>query len=184
MELREELRDTSKIQDWAWNQCDVDDTPMKKLVRGVQKRGYLTKCELIKVAKWKVPKKRNTFCNVIKNHPNDVKKMTGNALRATVNDSIYYLDNQRPRRDFGLRGVRVPMGSAILHWFHEDPYPIWDRHAIWSVQLDKSQYKNKFERWKAYVEFCRDTADEYEVCMRTLDRALLQYGKDNNSRSC
>lgn len=140
MELREELQDTSKIQDWAWNQCDVDDTPMKKLVRGVEKRGYLTKCELIKVAKWKVPKKRNTFRNVIKNHPNDVKKMTRNAFRATVNDSIYYLDNQRPRRDFGLHGVRVPIGSAILHWFHEAPYPIWDRHAIWSVQLDKSLF--------------------------------------------
>ena len=38
MELREELRDTSNIQHWAWNQCKVDDTPMKELVRGVQKK--------------------------------------------------------------------------------------------------------------------------------------------------
>lgn len=184
MELREELRDRSKIQDWAGKYPVDCDICIENLVFEVKKRGYLTKCELIELAKWKVRKKRNTFRNVIKNHPNDVKKFTRDAFRATVDDSIYYLYNQRPRRDFGLHGVRIPMGSAILHWFHEDPYPIWDRHAIWSVQLDKNQYKNNFERWKAYVEFCRETADEYEVCMRTLDRALLQYGRGNNSRSC
>lgn len=184
MELPQELRDRLKIQDWAWNRCDVDDTPMKKLVCEVKKRGYLTKCELIKVAKWKVPKKRNTLCNVRKNCLNDVKEMTRAAFRTTIDDSIYYLYNQRAPRDVGLYGVRIPMGSAILHWFHEGRYPIWDRYAIQSVQLDKSQYRNKFERWKVYTLFCRDIADEYEVCMRTLDRALFQYGKNNNSRSC
>ena len=183
MELREELRGKSKIDYWA-RKYDVDyDTRMGNLVPEVKKRGYLTKCELIKVSKWKVKKKRNTFRNVIKNHPDNVKKMTRAAFSATVDDSICYLCNQ-PRRDLGLRGVRIPMGSVILHWFHEDPYPIWDVYARWSVQLDKSRYKNDFERWKAYTLFCRDTAKEYEVCMRTLDRALFQYGTAKMPRPC
>ncbi len=185
MELRQELKDRSKIHDWAWSQCDVDDTPMKKLVPGIRERGYLTKLELIEVAKWKVPKKRNTHCHVIKNHPDKVKEMTLSAFRETVGNSSYYLWNQ-PQRNMGLHGVGIPVGSAILHWFHEGRYPIWDKHARWSVRLNECQhqYKNDYERWHAYVEFCRSTADKYEVCMRTLDRALLQYGKDNNSRSC
>jgi hypothetical protein len=183
MELREELRDRSKIQDWA-RKYDVDyDTPIENLVPIVKKRKYLTKSQLIEVSNWKVRKKRNTLRNVIENHPNDVKKMTRAAFRATVDDSIYYLYNQ-PRRDVGLRGIGVPMASAILHWFHEAPYPIWDRYAIWSVQLDESQYKNWFERWKVYVLFCRDIAKKYKVCMRTLDRALLRYGSAKMPRSC
>lgn len=177
MELREELRDKSKIGYWA-RKYDVDsDTCIENLVPEVKKRGYLTKCELIKVSKWKVKNKRNTFRNVIKNHPDDVKKMTRAAFRATTEgESIDYL-----RR---LDGVGRAVGSAILHWFHEAPYPIWDVYARWSVQLDKSRYKNNFERWKAYTLFCRDTADKYEVCMRTLDRALMQYGKAKRPRSC
>ena len=128
-------------------------------------------------------KKRNTFRNVIKNYPDDVKKKTCAAFRANVDDSMYHLCNQR-RRGMGLRGVRIPMGSAILHWFHTDCYPIWDRYAIWSVQLDESRYRNKFERWKAYTLFCREIAEEYEVCMRHLDRALMQYGKAKKPRNC
>ena len=192
MELRAELRGKSNIQYWANKYPVAYDIDIENLVPEVKERGYLTKCELIEVAKWKVPKKRNTLCNVIRNDPNDVKKMTRAAFRAAADDSIRsirYLCNDR-RRDAGLHGVGIPVGSAILHWFHEDCYgshedcyPIWDRYAIWSVQLDKSQYKNDFERWKAYTLFCRDVAERYKVCMRTLDRALLKYG-ENKSRSC
>lgn len=179
MELRQELQGRSKIL--KWSDCyDVDyDTPIKNLVCGVKDRGYLKKPELVELAKWKVRSGRNTVKRVKKNSPADIKKFTRAAFRATVDDSICYLYNHRPGRDKGLRGVRIPVGSAILHWFHEDRYPIWDPHARWSVQLDKSQYKNDFERWKAYVEFCRDKAHQYEVDMRTLDRALFVCGKKN-----
>ena len=185
MELRQDLQDRSKIQELAWNQCDVDDTPIKKLVPGVRERGYLTKPELVKLACWKLPdrwkrgEQEGKLGLVKTNCRDDVKEVTCNALtiRAT-NDSIRCLLRQYG----GLHGVGWAIGSAILHWFHKDPYPIWDRHARWSVQLDKDH--GSFKRWKTYVEFCRSTADEYTVCMRTLDRALLQYGKDNNPRSC
>lgn len=123
-----------------------------------------------------------------KNHPDDVKEMTLSDFGATVDDSIYYLYNRRRQHYMGLHGVRIPVGSAILHWFHECRYPILDINAKWSVQLNesqyRSQYKNKFERWKAYVEFCKAIADEYEVDMRTLDRVLLEYGKAKRPSSC
>ena len=174
MQLREELRDKSKIQHWAGKYPVDYDICIENLVCEVKKKGYLTKCELIELAKWKVRKKRNTFRNVIKNHPNDVKKFTRNAfLKTDANNSMRCLLRQYD----GLKGVGWAVGSAILHWFHECRYPIWDRHARWSVQLDKNN--GSFKSWKAYVDFCRDIADEYEVCMRTLDRALIIYGKNN-----
>ena len=177
MELRQELQDKSKIEEWS--RCyDVDyDTCIENLVKDVKDRGYLKSSELIEVASWKVPKGRNTVWRVKKNSPNDVKRFTRAAFLSTdESDGIRCL-----RR---LAGVGRAVASAILHWFHEDPYPIWDCHARWSVRLNECQhqYKNNDERWRAYVEFCRTIADEYEVDMRTLDRALLEYGKKN--RNC
>ena len=170
MELRQELQDKSKIKEWS-RYYDVDyDTCIENLVKDVKDRGYLKKSELLKVACWKVPKGRNTVWRVRKISPDDVKEITRNAFLSTDDsDSIRCL-----RR---LGGVNWAVASAILHWFHDDCYPIWDRHARWSVQIDKNSCS--FKRWKAYVDFCRAIADKYEVDMRTLDRALLLYGRKN-----
>lgn len=190
MELRQGLQSRTKILHWAGKYDTNYDIGMKNLVTIVEERAnlpqserYLTQSELIEVAKWKVHKKRNTIRNVIRNDDTDVKELTAVALKAPLNKSMHYLCNRRPQYERGLYGVRIPVGSAILHWFHADRYPIWDQHAIWSVQLDESEYENQFVRWTAYVRFCRDRAEEYEVNMRILDRALLKYGK-HHSRSC
>ena len=181
MELRQELQDKSKILEWS-RHYNVDyDTPIKNLVLGVQERGYLTKPELVRLAEWKLPErwkrgeKRGKLGLVETNSPDDIEEITRNAFLATDDsNSIRCL-----RR---LDGIGWAVGSAILHWFYEGRYPIWDRHARWSVQIDKDHCS--FKRWKAYVKFCRAIADKYEVCMRTLDRALLLYSMKNNSRSC
>jgi hypothetical protein len=39
----------------------------------------------------------------------------------------------------------------------------------------------KFEYWFKYVTFTRQLAKENEVDMRTLDKALWQWSKDNGS---
>lgn len=182
MELRAGLLGRSNIQYWA-GKYDVDyDTPIEDLVPEVKERGYLIKPELVSLACWKLPDRwkrgrdEGKLGLVKTNSPDDVREITRNAFRATVGDSMHCLR--------GLNGIGWAIGSAILHWFHECRYPIWDIYARWSVQLDGSQYRNDFERWKAYVEFCKAIADEYEVDMRTLDRALFLYGSKNKSRSC
>ena len=170
MELRQELQDKSKIKEWSRYYNVYYDTCIENLVKDVKDRGYLKKSELLKVACWKVPKGRNTVWRVRKISPDDVKEITRNAFLST-DDS----DSIRCLRCLG--GVNWAVAFAILHWFHDDCYPIWDRHARWSVQIDKNSCS--FKRWKAYVDFCRAIADKYEVDMRTLDRALLLYGRKN-----
>ena len=55
-----------------------------------------------------------------------------------------------------------------------------DFRAIWSVSLDvPGQYS--FDCWQLYVEFCRGVARAADVDMRTLDRALWQYSKENQA---
>ena len=71
-----------------------------------------------------------------------------------------------------------PTASVILHLFHRDPYPILDYRALWSVSLEvPGQYTFSF--WWSYVEFCRSLAASAELDMRTLDRALWQFSKEN-----
>ena len=139
MELRQELQDRSEIQKWAWSKCDVDDTPIKKLVLGVRERGYLTKCELIEVAKWKVPTGRNSVWRIKTMSPTNVERIkiiTRSAFLSTDDiDSLHHLRE--------LDGVGRAVASAILHWFHNDRYPIWDKHARWSVRLNECWYQYK-----------------------------------------
>ena len=176
MELHAGLLGRSKIQYWAGKYPVDDDICIENLVPEVKEREHLTKTELVKLACWKLPDRWKQGNNegklglVKTNSPDDVEEFTRNAFLATD-------DNNSIRCLRCLEGVGWAIGSAILHWFHEDRYPIWDIYARWSVQLDKSQYKNNFERWKAYTLFCRDVAEEYNVCMRTLDRALFKYGE-------
>jgi hypothetical protein len=134
----------------------------------VQARGYLSKEELQKIAYWKAPRSSG---HVGRNSRDYVQEITAFALNAR---------DERVRIEVLalLDGVSWPTASVILHFFHSDSYPIIDVRALWSVNLDvPSQYS--FKLWWCYTDFCRDLAKKTEVDMRTLDRALWQYSKEN-----
>ena len=176
MELCEELRSRLKIEYWANKYNVANDTCIENLVPEVEQRGRLTKCELIEVSKWVLQKTRGgrrqrTLDLVGTNNPDDVREITRYAFLSTDDsDSIRRLQRN-------LDGIGWAIGSAILHWFHECPYPTWTPHARWAVQLCQNSWSST--RWQDFVNYCRDRADEYEVCMRPLDRAFRECGKAN-----
>jgi hypothetical protein len=134
----------------------------------ILQRGWLTKSELQEVAYWKAPRSAG---HAGKNTEEYVMEVTRFALAAEC---------ERTRIEVLtlLDGVSWPTASVILHLFHRDPYPILDFRALWSISLDvPPQYSFSF--WWTYVEFCRETAEGAGVGMRTLDRALWQYSKEN-----
>ena len=143
------------------------ETGLIKLKPDVQQRGYLDKKLLKRVAYWKSPRRAELIdCN----DEEYVKEITSWAFTAT---------NERSRIEVLtlLDGVGWPTASAILHLFHEEPYPILDYRALWAIGLEvPNQYSFSF--WWPYVEFCRDIARRNQVDMRTLDRALWQYSKE------
>lgn len=153
-------------------QYALSDKEVLDLKPWVQQRGHLTKEDLKTVARWKSPRSAG---HVEKNSEDYVAEITQFALttkceRARV-ESLTLLD-----------GVSWPTASVILHFFHRDCYPILDVRALWSASDDESgdepnQYT--FEFWWRYVEFCRKTAQTAGVELRTLDRALWQYSKEN-----
>ena len=149
-------------------QYQINETDIMALKTAVNQRGYLTKDDLEAVAYWKAPRSSG---HAQKNSQDYVSEITGFALRTNSErariESLTILD-----------GVSWPTASVILHLFHRDPYPILDFRALWSVSLEvPGQYTFGF--WWPYVEFCRALATTAGVNMRTLDRALWQYSKEN-----
>ena len=149
-------------------QYPISETDLMALKPAVNKRGHLTKDELSTVAYWKAPRSSG---HAQKNSEDYVSEITGfafktNSERARI-ESLTILD-----------GVSWPTASVILHLFHRDPYPILDYRALWSVSLEvPGQYTFSF--WWSYVEFCRSLAASAKLDMRTLDRALWQFSKEN-----
>lgn len=137
----------------------------------ISQREHLTKDELIEIARWKSPR---TAAHAQKNHEDYVSEITRFSLQTR---------NERARIEslLILDGVSWPTASVILHFFHNDPYPILDFRALWSVSLEVPSAYN-FDFWFEYVKFCRLLAQNTGVEMRTLDRALWQYSKENQSR--
>ena len=165
------LMDKSEILYYA-DRYDADhDTPIENLLDGVKERRYLKSPELLELSIWQA-RNRNTYL-IKKNRDSVVEEMTKLSLAAeTEEDRINYL-----RR---LHGVQYTVASAILHWFHDDDYPIYSKPALETVGVEKNHCIVRFDDWMRYVLFCRRTAKENKISMRELDRALKQYSKEQS----
>ena len=155
------------IQYWA-DRYDYGDDAIEDIAPGVRRRKFLTKKEFLAVCRWKSPRSQPR-CQT--NSPGFVREVTRIALSAA---------EERLRIEVLtlLVGVSWPTASVILHFFHSDPYPILDVRALESLGV-KGPVQYKFEFWRDYVHCCRQLSRRYKVTMRTLDRALWQYSKDN-----
>lgn len=130
----------------------------------------LAKSVLIEVARWKSPR---SVHHVKTNDEEYVREVSAVALSTPCErlriESLTLLD-----------GVSWPTASVILHFFHDDQYPILDFRALWSVQ-EPVPNEYDFDLWWKYVVYCRELADRANVDMRTLDRALWQFSKETQS---
>lgn len=168
--------DESEILYWAdryhspWNEEIENELTDKTLVNKVQQQKYLDINLLKKVAAWK--SKRKVYL-VDENSETDVREITSIAMTTTSErKSVEILTR--------LSGVGMPIASAVLHFFHKDPYPIKSAPVLWSIGVEKNA--NSITFWQKYVSFCRELAKRNDIDdMRTLDKALWQYSRENQS---
>lgn len=158
----------SEIQQWAERfNSGSTETYFMEISPKIQEQGYLDKGLLKRVARWKSKRRAGL---IEKNDDDYIKDITSFAFSATS-------ERARIRALRLLDGVDWPTASVILHLFHKDSYPILDFRAMWSIGLDDYKYSSAF--WSDYTNFCRDIASCNQVDMRTLDKALWQYSKEN-----
>lgn len=145
----------------------AQEQQLPELKSDVQARGYLTKEELYKIACWKSPRRANL---TLENTDDFIKDITKSAFTATDDWAKLLMLTL-------LQGVKEPTASAILHLFDNGQYPILDIHALWSVGLPWEK-RTSYPFWPQYIQFCRDIADQNDVSMRELDRALWKFSSD------
>ena len=156
-----------KIHCWAERYMVQDrrslirEIELLELQDSIYQQGHLTKTQLEQLVRWKLPRQLG---NIRKNAEDLIVETTRAAFETTdVFFSIAHL--------LLLKGVRVSIGSAILHLYHKDDYPIYDQHALLAVGEPQDE-----SVWESYVHFCRKVAKDNKVDMRTLDRALYRFG--------
>ncbi|HKC23248.1 MAG TPA: hypothetical protein VKF32_00825 [Thermoanaerobaculia bacterium] len=137
----------------------------------VEERGYLTRAELLRICRWKSPR---ALPLVARNEETDVREVTSWAF-GTRSERL------RIGSLLLLQGVSWPTASVILHFFHSDPYPVLDVRAAWSLGMEHASGYT-FELWWRYVGECRALAQRLSLSMRTVDRALWQYSRENERR--
>ena len=133
----------------------------------VLRRGYLTKDELNKIARWKSPRRAAL---TLENAADFIKEITEGAFISSDDRTKLLTLTQ-------LQGIGQPTASAILHRYDEGEYPILDIHALWSVGMEWTA-RTSYPFWLDYIEFCRNTANRNNVSMRDLDRALWKFSSD------
>ncbi|MDI9330924.1 MAG: hypothetical protein QM527_06385 [Alphaproteobacteria bacterium] len=152
---------SKRNHDTTWKSIEIE------VGMPARKRGYLTMPEFLEICRWKSPRSQH---QCILNPKELVEEVTAIALAAAR-------EELRIGSLILLKGVSWPTASTILHFCHEDPYPILDFRAVWSLRLEMpNQYD--FDFWWAYTEKCRKLATAAKLTMRQLDMALWQYSKE------
>ncbi len=157
------------IESWARKyKYPREESSLLTLRPNIQKAGYITKEQLGLVAHWKSPRSAGRVEGNDEDYVTEITFWSFSAKEERSRIEVLTL----------LDGILWPSASAILHLFHNQSYPILDFRALWSVGVEvPKQYSFAF--WWTYVEFCRIIAKRNSVDMRTLDRALWQYSKEN-----
>lgn len=144
-----------------------------KEFKSVQKQGYLTKSQLIKILRWKSPRPSKHYeVNTDKN----VQEITRLAF-ATKNENlkIHILT--------ALSGVNYPSASAVLMFYDPKKYPVLDirvwkqLHNAKLVECNERGQGFSLNQWELYLGVLRPMAKEMGLTVRELEKRIFDYDK-------
>lgn len=170
MELPKALRSEGAIKGWAeryspFNQSK-DDWIKGILLTAFENRQYLILEELDCLDVWKNDSGRLHHL-FIQNTSDEIKQRTREAYRSRRVEPLLDLD-----------GFQLPMASSLMHFIFPHSYPIIDKLALWTLMGRKQEVGKNIPLWQTYLFKCMEIKRDYGVSLRTLDRALWQYGKE------
>lgn len=162
-----------KLHFWA----DRYEYPLEEYIADcvaprIKSSGYLTKKDFLAICDWKTARTRKHVESNPEEFIQEVTKLAFSTPNERLRIEILTL----------LAGVSWPTASVILHFGHKEPYPILDFRALWSLGVVVEPNDYNFDFWWQYTRYCRRVADENTVTVRTLDKALWQYSKENQGK--
>lgn len=148
---------------------EIEDR-MKSLL---ERQRYLHATDLVSIGRWKSPRPLRYYRE---NDDSSVKQATQLSFSST--DQRQRIESLL-RSKGGLRGVGYPVASTILHFAFPSTYPIMDFRVIESLGWQvPSSYTFKF--WQRYCREVQKIAGEYDLPIRTVEKALWMYSKENS----
>ncbi len=145
-----------------------DERTEARLKNVLQNKCYLDKHDFIELCMWKSPRPKRLYES---NQHDLVKKITKASFTAEKED-------QQITKLMELKGVSWAVASAILHFAFPDKYPILDFRVIWSLGWKKQTGYN-LDFWQKYCHTILDIAKQFNLPVRTVDKALWEYSKQN-----
>jgi hypothetical protein len=158
----------SEIEALAARFPAMDDTATQRLGAAARARGHYTRSEFLVVCAWKSPRSRPK-----------VQANSARAVRAATSVALSPASSEPARMEalLALAGVGVPTASTLLWVAFPADYPILDVRALHALgHKPRSGYPVSY--WLAYLEACRALAMRHGVSLRTLDKALWQWSKE------
>jgi hypothetical protein len=145
-----------------------DDGATDRVGAAARARGHYTRSEFLVVCAWKSPRSRPK-----------VQANSARAVRAATSVALSPASAEPARMEalLALAGVGVPTASTLLWVAFPADYPILDVRALHALgHKPRSGYPVSY--WLAYLEACRALATTHGVSLRTLDKALWQWSKE------
>jgi hypothetical protein len=154
-----------------------EDPPTAELIRELRParaRGYLTKAELQAVCRWKSPR---AIHRIRSNTARRIRVLTASALRTRS-------ERRRLKALTSLRGVSVPMASAVLTLLNPRRYGVIDIR-VWQLLCELGTVSKKlrgvgfdFRNWYQFLVIIRYFARKLGVHARHVERTLFHVHKE------
>lgn len=148
---------------------DYKTTQLIKSLKSVKTRGYLTKTELQEICKWKSPR---AIHHIKSNSPSVIKSITESAFATRSEESKIQLLTS-------LRGVSIPMASAILTLVNPARYGVIDIR-VWELLYNLGAVNTKpkgvnfnFNEWYRFLSILRYYAAKYETSVRKIEYSIF-----------
>lgn len=170
--MQKMYKDISELLEKELTTKEYDDT--QKLIdelQCVQKRGYLTKDEFMKIGMWKSPRPKNWY---LSNSAKTIRDIT---------TKVFETDYEKRRIQLltKLVGVRIPTASAILMLTNPMEYGVIDIR-VWevlyqygAVKVNPTGTNFSFENWYNYLMKLRYFAGKHGVTARDVERTLFEH---------
>ncbi|GJM31569.1 MAG: hypothetical protein DHS20C18_05700 [Saprospiraceae bacterium] len=164
--------DETELIDFANRYEYQSNEILTDISKSAKKKKYLTREEFIRICAWKTPRSKP---KVASNHKSYIKEITNISL-TTQSDQL------RIEILTILSGVGWPTASTILHFCHTEEFPILDFRALYSLGYDSVPKKYNYQFWKEYTDYCKNLSKKLNLDLRTIDRGLWQYSKENQRK--
>jgi hypothetical protein len=134
--------------------------------------GHFTRYDFLTVCAWKTGRSKS---KVEVNDETTIHQATARALAD-------HDERDRMEALLELNGVGIPTASALLCCAHPREYPILDVNALKALAYESQRTTYSVTFWLGYLEACRRFAAACQVDLRTLDKALWQYTREQDRR--